>query len=43
MDSQACFDALRFRPLGAVTQPMIPWQNRPTQQQVVEVTSHRAR
>ena len=28
--------ALRFRPLGLVSLPMIPWQNRPTQQQVVE-------
>ena len=43
MDQQACFDALRFRPLGLVHQPMIPWQNRPTQQQVVEVTGHRPR
>ncbi len=43
MDSQACFDAIRYRPLGAVTQPMEPWQNRPTQQQVVEVTGHRPR
>jgi len=42
MDRQACFDALRFRPLGAVHQPL-PWQNRPTQQQVVEVTGHRPR
>jgi len=30
-----------FRPLGAVTQPLIPWINRPTFQQVVEVQSHR--
>ncbi|MDX6665054.1 MAG: hypothetical protein QOG68_1260, partial [Solirubrobacteraceae bacterium] len=43
MDAQACFDALRFRPLGAISQPMIPWQNRPTQQQVVEVMGHRPR
>lgn len=43
MDRQGCFDALRYRPLGLVTQPMVPWQNRPTQQQVVEVTSHRPR
>ena len=43
MDQQACYDALRYRPLGLVTQPMQPWQNRPTQQQVVEVTSHRPR
>jgi hypothetical protein len=38
---QACFDAIYFRPLGAITQPLIPWQNRPTFQQVVEVQGHR--
>ncbi len=43
MDTQACYDALRFTPIGAITQPFIPWQNRPTQQQVVEVTAHRPR
>jgi hypothetical protein len=43
MDQQACYDALRYRPLGVVTQPLEPWQNRPTQQQVVEVQSHRPR
>jgi len=43
MRRQACFDAIRFMPLGAVSQPMIPWQNRPTQQQVVEVLGHRPR
>ena len=32
-----CFDAIWFRPIGGVTQPLIPWQNRPTFQQVVEV------
>jgi hypothetical protein len=40
---QACFDAITFRPTGAVTQPMIGWQNRPTYQQVVEVQGHRPR
>jgi hypothetical protein len=34
---QACFDSVFFRPIGGVTQPLIPWQNRPTFQQVVEV------
>ena len=34
---QACLDAVRFRPLGGVTQPLIPWINRPTYQQAVEV------
>jgi hypothetical protein len=38
---QACFDSIYFRPLGAITQPLIPWQNRPTFQQVVEVQGHR--
>jgi acyl-homoserine lactone acylase PvdQ len=38
---QACYDAIYFRPLGAITQPLIPWQNRPTFQQVVEVQGHR--
>jgi acyl-homoserine lactone acylase PvdQ len=38
---QSCFDSVMFRPLGAVTQPLIPWINRPTFQQVVEVQSHR--
>jgi acyl-homoserine lactone acylase PvdQ len=40
---QACFDKIAFRPLGAVTQPMIGWQNRPTYQQAVEVQGHRPR
>jgi hypothetical protein len=34
---QRCWDAIRFRPLGAVTQPLIPWVNRPTFQQTVEI------
>jgi len=38
---QACYDDVMFRPLGAVTQPLIPWINRPTFQQVVDVQSHR--
>ena len=38
---QTCFDAIYFRPLGAITEPLIPWQNRPTFQQVVEVPGHR--
>jgi acyl-homoserine lactone acylase PvdQ len=38
---QACFDSIYFRPLGAITQPLIPWQNRPTFQQVVEVRGRR--
>jgi acyl-homoserine lactone acylase PvdQ len=38
---QMCFDAINFRPLGAVTQPRIPWVNRPTYQQAIEVQGHR--
>ena len=34
---QACFDTIWHRPLGGITQPLIPWQNRPTFQQVVEI------
>ncbi len=40
---QACFDAISFRATGAVTQPLIGWQNRPTYQQAVEVEGHRPR
>jgi acyl-homoserine lactone acylase PvdQ len=40
---QGCYDAIRFRPLGGVTQPLIPWVNRPTYQQAVEIAGHRPR
>jgi len=40
---QYCFDAVRFRPLGAAEQPLIHWINRPTFQQIVEVERHRPR
>ena len=36
-------DAVRFRPIGAVTVPELPWINRPTYQQVVQVNGHRPR
>ena len=36
---QTCFDAVRFRPVGGATQPLIPWINRPTYQQVNEIQS----
>jgi acyl-homoserine lactone acylase PvdQ len=36
------YDAISFRPLGIVTQPLIDWQNRPTFQQVVQFPDHRA-
>ena len=34
---QWCWDAVRHRPLGAITQPLIHWINRPTFQQTVEI------
>jgi acyl-homoserine lactone acylase PvdQ len=34
---QWCWDAVRQRPLGAITQPLIHWINRPTFQQAVEI------
>jgi hypothetical protein len=37
------FDAIEFRALGVVGQPAIPWQNRPTFQQVIQFYRHRAR
>jgi acyl-homoserine lactone acylase PvdQ len=40
---QACFDKIAFRAIGAITQPMIGWQNRPTYQLAVEVQGHRPR
>jgi acyl-homoserine lactone acylase PvdQ len=38
---QKCWDAVRMRPLGAVSQPLIDWINRPTFQQAVEVRGRR--
>jgi acyl-homoserine lactone acylase PvdQ len=35
------YDAIAFRSLGIVGQPDIPWQNRPTFQQVVSFPAHR--
>jgi len=40
-ESMGQYDAIRFRPLGVVTQPLIDWQNRPTFQQVIQFPSHR--
>jgi acyl-homoserine lactone acylase PvdQ len=34
---QWCFDAVRHRPVGAISQQLIHWINRPTFQQAVEV------
>ena len=41
-DEQRC-DQIEFTTAGAVETPPIPWQDRPTFQQVVEVLGHRAR
>jgi hypothetical protein len=38
---QWCYDAIRFRPIGAILQPLIPWVNRPTFQQAVEIQPRR--
>jgi hypothetical protein len=42
-NDQDCVDAIRHSPTGGVTQELIPWINRPTYQQVVEVQGHRPR
>ena len=34
-------DKIGFRAVGGITQPLIPWVNRPTFQQVVQVQGHR--
>jgi acyl-homoserine lactone acylase PvdQ len=41
LDDQVCFDAIEYTAVGAVTQPLQRWQNRPTFQQVVEVGAGR--
>jgi len=40
---QECYDSIAFRAVGVVSQPLLPWINRPTYQQAVEITGHRAR
>ncbi len=42
LDDQVCFDAIEYSAIGAVTQPLQRWQNRPTFQQVVEVGADQA-
>ncbi|HXD28307.1 MAG TPA: penicillin acylase family protein, partial [Arthrobacter sp.] len=37
---QECHDAIQFRAIGAITQPLIPWINRPTFQQADEIQGH---
>jgi acyl-homoserine lactone acylase PvdQ len=36
---QWCYDAVRMRPVGGATQPLIHWINRPTYQQANEITA----
>jgi acyl-homoserine lactone acylase PvdQ len=35
--NQMCSDSIQFRAIGAITQPLIEWINRPTFQQAVEI------
>ncbi len=37
---QMCHDSIQFRPIGAITQPLIEWINRPTFQQADEIQGH---
>jgi hypothetical protein len=37
---QMCSDSIEMKPIGAITQPLIEWVNRPTFQQAVEIESH---
>ena len=40
---QMCWDAIWHQAASAIESPLIPWQNRPTFQQVVEFPRHRPR
>ncbi len=40
-NKQLCYDAITFRPTGAVTQPDMIWMNRPTFQQADQIAGHR--
>jgi hypothetical protein len=35
-----CSDAIQFRAIGAIAQPLIEWINRPTFQQADEILGH---
>ncbi len=37
---QMCHDAIQFRAIGAITQPLMEWVNRPTFQQADEIQGH---
>jgi hypothetical protein len=38
---QMCSDSIQFRAIGAITQPLLEWINRPTFQQADEIQGHR--
>jgi hypothetical protein len=38
---QMCSDSIQFRAIGAITQPLIPWVNRPTFQQADDLLGYR--
>jgi acyl-homoserine lactone acylase PvdQ len=40
-DKQMCFDAIRFRATGGITQPDMVWMDRPTFQQAIQIQGHR--
>jgi acyl-homoserine lactone acylase PvdQ len=39
---QMCSDSIQFRAIGAITQPLLEWINRPTFQQADEIQGHRS-
>jgi acyl-homoserine lactone acylase PvdQ len=39
--NQMCSDAIQFRAIGGITQPLIEWINRPTFQQADQIQGHR--
>ena len=38
---QMCSDSIKFRAVGAIAQPLIPWINRPTFQQADDLLGYR--
>jgi acyl-homoserine lactone acylase PvdQ len=42
-NDQACWGAIWHQAASAIESPLIPWQNRPTFQQAVEIQGHRPR
>jgi acyl-homoserine lactone acylase PvdQ len=38
--NQMCSDSIQFRAIGAITQPLLEWVNRPTFQQADEIQGH---